>query len=132
MEFYFKGEKYSPSTRIDLDRMMETRGELPPLVTLLARENGIDLYSYQYEVMEMEEIHFSEVEGFVADFIHDGVLDFEGFAEKWREEKVLTDLAGIARRCMGVEDLSDQPELKSALLEAYQQGQKAPLKPVSL
>jgi hypothetical protein len=124
IEFYFKGEKYSPSARIDLDRMMETGGELPSLVTLLARENGIDLYSYQYEVMEMEEIHFSEVQGFVADFIHNGMLDFEGFADKWQEQKVLDELAGIARHCLDLEDLGAQPGLKDALLEAYRLGQK--------
>lgn len=125
IEFYFKGEKYSPSARIDLDRMMETMGELPSFVSLLARENGIDPYSYQYEVMEVEEIRFSEVEGFVADFIHDGALDFEGFAARWHEQKLQEELAGIARRCLGVEELGRQPELNSALLEAYRLGRKS-------
>ena len=125
VEFYFKGEKYTPSARIDLDRMMETSGGLPSLYTLIARENGIDLYSYQYEVMQVEDIHYSEVKGFVADFIHNGELDVQGFVDKWQEEKVLADLAAIAQRCMGVEDLAQQPELAHALQEAYALGQSA-------
>jgi len=123
VEFYFKGEKYTPSARLDLDRMMETSGGLPSLYTLIARENGIDLYSYQYEVMQVEEIRYSEVEGFVADFIHNGVLDVQGFVDKWQAEKVVADLTAIARRCMGVEDLAQQPELANALQEAYRLGQ---------
>lgn len=122
VEFYFKGEKYTPSARIDLDRLMETSGGIPSLYALLARENGIDLYSYQYEVMQVEDIRYSEVEGFVADFIHNGELDVQGFMDKWQEEKVLADLAAIARRCLGVKDLAQQPELANALREAFQLG----------
>lgn len=132
VEFYFKGEKYTPSARIDLDRMMETSGGLPSLYALIARENGIDPYSYQYEVMQVEEIRYSEVEGFVADYIHDGVLDEPGFVDRWQEEKVLDDLGAIARSCLGVEELSQQPGLERALREAYRLGQDAPQKPASL
>jgi hypothetical protein len=123
VEFYFKGERYAPSARIDLDRMMESSGGLPSLYSLIARENGIDLYSYEYEVMEMEPIHFSEVEGFVADFIHNGELDQQGFVDKWQEVKVQAELAAIVRRCMGIEEMAQQPGLEQALLEAYRLGQ---------
>lgn len=125
IEFYFKGEKYAPSVRIDLDRMMETSGDLSSLYNLIARENGIDFYSYQYEVMQTEEIRFSEVEGFIADFIHNGELDVQGFVDKWYSEKLWDDLAGIARRCLGVEDLTQQPDLANALKEAYRLGREA-------
>ncbi len=124
VEFYYKGEKYTPSVRIDLDRMMESSGVLSSFYSLIARENGIDLYSYEYEVMQVEEIHYSEVEGFIGDFIHNGELDQQGFVDKWHEEKALSDLAEIAQRCMGVEDLAQQPELARALSEAYQMGQR--------
>ncbi len=127
IEFYFKGEKYTPSARIDLNRLMETSGRLPSLYTLLARENGIDLYSYQYEVMQVEEISYSEVEGFIAEFIHNNELDVQGFVDKWKEEKLLEELATIARSCMGVEDLAQQPKLARALREAYQMGRNAPV-----
>lgn len=125
VEFYFKGEKYTPSARIDLDRMMETSGGLPSLYTLIARSNGIDLYSYQYEVMQVEDIHYSEVEGFAADFIYNGELDVQGFVDKWHQEKVVTELADIAHRCMGIDDLAQEPELARALQEAYKLGRNA-------
>ncbi len=125
VEFYYKGERYTPSVRIDLDRLMEQTGGLPSLYSLIARENGIDLYSYQYEVMQVEDIRFSEMEGFVADFIHNGELDVQGFVDKWRDEKLAADLAAIAQRCMGVEDLAQQPKLADALKEAYLLGQRA-------
>lgn len=126
VEFYFKGEPYTPSVRLDLDQLMETTGGLPSLYTLIARENGIDLYSYQYEVMETEEIRFREVEGFVAEFIHNGELDTQGFVDKWHEVKLQEDLAAIAQRCMDVEELAQHPQLQRALQEAYELGQRHP------
>lgn len=124
IEFYFKGEHYTPSVRLDLDQVMETTGGLPSLYTLIARDNGIDLYSYQYEVMQMEEIHFTEVEGFVAEFIHNGELDVQGFVDKWHERRLQEALASIAQRCLGIEDLAQQPQLQRALQEAYALGQQ--------
>ncbi len=124
VEFYFKGERYTPSVRLDLDQLLEKTGGLPSLYSLIARENGIDLYSYQYEVMETEEIRFSEVEGFVSEFIHNGQLDVQGFVDKWHECRLQEALSAIAQRCMGVEDLAQQPQLQCALQEAYELGQE--------
>ena len=124
VEFYFKGERYAPSAHIDLDRMLESGG-LPSLYSLIARESGIDAYSYQYEVMQMEPIRYSEVEGLVADFIHHGELNVQGFVDAWHARKVQGELGAIARRCMGVEDPAQQPGLGEALLEAYRLGQRS-------
>lgn len=125
IEFYYRGEKYSPSARIDLDSVMADSGGLPPLYDLIARQNGIDPYSYQYEVMQMEEIGYSDVKGFVAEFIHNGELDVQGFVDKWHEEKMLADLAAVALSCMGIDDLAREPQLTCALKEAYQMGLNA-------
>jgi hypothetical protein len=65
------------------------------------------------------------VEGFVADFIHNGELDLQGFVDTWQEQKVQGELAAIARRCMGVDVLELQPGLGEALLEAYRLGQES-------
>jgi hypothetical protein len=122
VEFYFKGEKYSPSMTLDLDALMEMHGTIPPLHATIARQNGIDTYSYLYEVMESEEIHYDHAEGMAAEFITEGVLDVEGLARQWRFNQVVQVIEPIARRCMGIDDLEQQPELKQALVEAYEAG----------
>jgi hypothetical protein len=73
----------------------------------------------------MEPIRYSEVEGLVADFIHHGELNVQGFVDAWHARKVQGELGAIARRCMGVEDPAQQPGLGEALLEAYRLGQRS-------
>lgn len=122
VEFYFKGNRHSLAATIDLDECMRLHDGIPSLFDVIARENAIDAYSYEYEVMLQEDIEIEHAEGFVTDFIHQGVLDADGFAQKWREDKVLSVLREIAKRNMSVDDLNAHPALKNALFDAYQAG----------
>lgn len=123
MEFYFKGVKYSLSTTIDLEQYLDTG--MPPIYTILARDHGIDPYSYQYEMMEMEEVLFTNPQGFTADYLHDGALDMEGLQQRWREEKTRSVIVDIASRIMGIDDLGQHPGLEQALTEAYRCGKSS-------
>lgn len=127
IEFSYKGETFEFRADIELDECMEKLNTIPDLHDLIARQNGIDAYSYQYEVLTSEELQFSEEEGFAAEFIHEGEFDAEGFAIRWREERIGMIAAEIAQRVMGIADLAAQPALKQALLEAYRAGQTAPV-----
>lgn len=123
--FSFKGEEYSPSATIDLDDCLQQLGSLPPLHSVLAKANGIDTYSYLYEVMEMSEIYFENPQGIAVGCVTDGRFDQKAFELKWRESLVLTSLQSIAERELGVQDLEQQPDLKRALLQAYTLGAEA-------
>ena len=46
LDFSFKGESYEFDTAIDLDRCSAEPGEAPNFHLLLAKEGGIDPYSY--------------------------------------------------------------------------------------
>lgn len=122
VEFFFKGKKIAASVDIDLDQAMESAGELPALYPLLARAAELDLYSYEYEIMQAEEIVFSNASGIAADHVHDGVLDRESFTAAWREQQLLGQLQQIAQRHLSVDNLQQQPALKAALLEAWRLG----------
>lgn len=122
IEFYFKGEQHTPSVSVDLDALMEQEQGLDSLYHVIAAGGGFDAYSYEYEMMQSEEIRFGQAEGPVAAFIHDGVLDLEGFRRQWQEDRVLDQLRIIAQRCLGSADLDSQPGLKDALLAAYRLG----------
>jgi len=125
IEFSFKGESYDLTSTLDLDRVLEKYLTLPSLHIVLAVEHGIDTYSYLYEVMQEEEIRFDNAQGMAADFLTDGVFDLDGYTAHWGENHRLAPLQIIAQQEMGIEDLDQHPQLKSALLRAYQLGVEA-------
>jgi hypothetical protein len=125
--FSFKGETYSPRSTINLDEHMELAG-IPCLYTHIAEENNISPYSYEHDVMMVADLEFEHAEGMVAEFIHDGHFDTQGFEDKWKELKLIEDIQAIATRWLGsgsIEtDIDQNPALKSALLEAYELGRE--------
>ena len=124
VEFYYKGEKLSTTIELDLDQHMQTTGQLPDLYPLLAKALNLDLYSYEYEMMQAEAILFNDAKGLVEEHINEGLLDFESFKAAWAEAKTLEQLQEIAQRHLSVENIHQQTELKNALLEAYLLGKK--------
>ena len=125
VEFYFKGEKLSPSMVIDLDAHIENQQTPESFPLLLARSNNMDLYSYEYEMLQAEELVFSDAQGLAKAFLNDGYFDFEGFEQAWHEDRVAESVAKIAKEHLDVDDLSTQPELKAALIEAFKLGQQS-------
>lgn len=125
-QFDFKGETFRPTATLDLDRLMQQRGdEEVDFHHLLAMENGIDFYSYQYDVLESTMLEFANPTGFAGECLADGIFDFAAFRLRWQEQRELEVLQEIASRHMGVDDLQVQPSLQAALLEAYRLGRKS-------
>ncbi|NOX09919.1 MAG: hypothetical protein GXP22_10630 [Gammaproteobacteria bacterium] len=120
--FYFKGNEISASIEMDLNSYMEAGGKLPALYPLLARSINIDLYSYEYEMMQVEQVRFRDAQGLVVDHVCDEILDIISFEQAWKERRVLMQLQLIARDKMGVDDLEHNPDLKEALLDAWRLG----------
>lgn len=125
IKFSFKGENHNSSLTLDLNDYMRTSGIFPELRPLIAKENNFDLYSYEYEMMQAEEIIFSDAQGLVEKFIENGTLDIDAFVAAYIEDKVLEKLVLITERHMLINNLSEHPELKQALLEAYQLGKQS-------
>ncbi|MET0104865.1 MAG: hypothetical protein ABW072_06935 [Sedimenticola sp.] len=122
IEFSFKGETHKISARIDLDAMMEKQGTLPDIHRLLAAESRIDTYSYMYEVMEMQEVTFADAEGLAVECLVGDQFDFEKFESLWKENSVAMVLGPIAKKHFDVDDLEQRPEIKAALVEAFNAG----------
>jgi hypothetical protein len=126
LTFCFKGETYTPRTTIDLDALMEAAGELPCFYNYLAEVSHISPYSYEHDVMMMEELEFESAEGLAANHLHGDTFDSEAFQAAWHEQKLLANLQAIAARHMGVDDLPAQPQLQQALVAAYRLGRHEP------
>lgn len=125
IHFSFKGERHTPSITIELDRYIKATGNLPDLCQMIARENNFDMYSYEYEMMQAEEIKYSDAKGLVQDFITDGALDIDAFTLSWQENKALNELLSIAEEHLDIKDFSQHDELKQALMAAYLLGKKS-------
>lgn len=124
-QFDFKGETYTPEVVVDLDAVVERNELAPNYQLLLANENRIGLYSYEYEVLESSELVFSDATGYASEFLHENRFDYEGFRRHWQAQQNLLALRDIAREYMGVASLEEQPKLQAALLAAYRLGQSS-------
>ena len=122
VEFYFKGKKYSAFIELELDQHMELKAALPPLYPLLAQSLDLDLYSYEYEMMQSETICYSNAKGLCAQYCTDNCFDFDAFSSAWAENSVINKLSKIAQTHLSIDDLDEKPDIKDALLEAYKQG----------
>lgn len=122
--FSYKGQTLAPSVSLDLDRFLEKEGKLPDLHLLLATENNIGLYSYEYEVLQAYPLVFANAEGLVAEFLDGEEFDVEGFIAAWKLSKVVERLEEIAGRHLGEADLNARPALRAALIEAYELGRQ--------
>ncbi len=125
IEFSFKGETYSLSSTLDLDKVLDKYISPESMHYVLAVEHGINTYSYLYEVMQEEEIRFDNATGLAAGFLKEGVFDLQGFIARRGESQLTDSLQAIALHEMGIEDLDRHPQLKNALIRAYQLGMEA-------
>lgn len=124
VEFSFKGEVFSPSATINLDAMVENDGGLTGIYALLARENNIDTYSYLYEVMQASDLRFNNPVGLAESCFIDGSFDLSKFKQFSNQETILAILRPIAKKYLDIDDLDQQPGLKSALIESYNAGKR--------
>lgn len=124
VEFYFKGKKFTSSIELDLDQHMQSSDKLPALYPLLARTIDLDLYSYEYEMMQAETITFSNAKGLAVEYLKDGLFNTNSFIAAWQESIVLEKLQEITRQNLSIDNLQQHPDLKNALLEAYRLGKE--------
>lgn len=122
IHFSFKGKHHSPSIELDIDAHMTTAGCLPELYPLIARLNNYDMYSYEYEMMQAEDIQFSQAEGLILDFIENNLLKKDAFESAWHEQSVFNELQEIATAHLNIDDLQEQKKLREALFAAFKLG----------
>ncbi len=123
IRYSFKGETHEPSMTFDLDEAMRRDGKLPDFILALASANGIDRYSYEYEVLPHGDFLWRDAEGLAADCLDDaGQFDPVCFEQRWRERQQLQALRDIARQHLGIDDLDQHEDLERALLAAYAKG----------
>jgi hypothetical protein len=122
VEFSYQGEHYLYTTVLDLEHLLRQHETLPSIHVTLARQHGVDTYSYLYEVMQEEEIVFSNPQGLAADYVINGEFDLAALEANWQTAKAGLLLQPIAAQQLGISDLEQHPALKNALIAAYQLG----------
>lgn len=124
INFSFQGEIHQPKLEINLDELIKAGQDFSRLHEQLAKANGIDNYSYLFEVMESCDIEFSDPSGLAVEFLNShGEFDLNGFrAARMRAE--IPSLLDIAQKHMKINSLNEMQGLEAALLAAYQAGKK--------
>jgi hypothetical protein len=120
--FSFKGVEHTPSTVIDLDTFILGEQTLDNAYQIVANENKIDNFSYEYEVLQSSAMLFSDAKGLAVDFLKDNYFDLEGFKNQSAQGDVENLLQDIANSVLNIDDLENSPEIKQALMQAYQAG----------
>lgn len=119
MQFDFRGRTHALSACIDLERWMHQGGSFDA-VELLADANGIDRYSYEFEVMQQSEVHFDAPDGAgqedVQAFLQAGSFDAVGFARWWADRRLEATLAALLPDGL---DAAQRPPVLAALQRAY-------------
>jgi len=97
MLFHFKGEQYDFSAEIQLPlhlgNMTEFYYSLPRRI---AERNGVDTYSYMFDMMESSPIEVISAKGYVARFVENGSISMDEFVAACQEvtpEALLADIA---------------------------------------
>jgi len=119
IEFSFKGVVHEAIAFIDLDLCLRHGEPMHYIYHAIAAENGIGSHTYEFDVMLMEPVEFSEPKGLAVHFLQDGQLDFDGLEAAWRAEKIDAILQPIALKHLGIAELGAHPDIKAALVEAY-------------
>ena len=132
VEFYFKGKKYFPSACLDIDAHFQAQQTVESCYLALAKAGDIGLHSYELDVMVMEPIVYSEPTGLVADFLSDGVLDWDKLEEAWKSGSSYRAVKSIANKIFNVENIDDHTKLAIALMDAYQKGYEAGMRESSV
>jgi hypothetical protein len=122
LTFSFKGEDIALEDIIDLDSCAGDIESAPNFHRCLARAGNIDPYSYQYEVLESEDITFDQPTGLAMACCADGRFDWAAFAVLSQEARDLDVVRPIARQTLGIDNLDAEVKLRAALLAAYRAG----------
>ncbi|MDQ6993253.1 MAG: hypothetical protein Q9M31_07225 [Mariprofundus sp.] len=122
VDFYFKGVRFTPSAIVNLDECMRYENPILYIFKILASENGIGSYSHEFDVMlmEEEEVNFNYPTGLAIDYVHNNRLDMDGFRRAWLKQCTMRVLQPIAKTYLGITELNDHPQLKAALIAAYE------------
>ena len=124
--FSFKGIEHKPSLVVDLDGYVLNHENFDMVYHLVATENNIDRYSYEFEVMESIPCTFSNPTGDAVNFLNENTFDLVGFKKRIEEKKILSVIQEIAHNVLNIDNIEDDANeaIKRALFQAYQVGTK--------
>jgi len=122
--FSFKGKNFTPSIKIDLDEFCKTNKNMEALYHIVATENNIDSYSYEYEVLHASAFHFSDATGMAKNYLSNGKFNLESYKEDISTIKILNTLQNIAKEVMNIDKLEDHKTLQLALQKAFEAGKQ--------
>ena len=116
--FSFKGQVLSPSLSLNLAQ--HSVASLSNIIHLVATENKIDSYSYEYEVLESSAVVFSNATAGASAFLSGTEFDIKAYYQWLDSKQVGLHLQAIVAQALG--DGAWNKDLEAVLYQAYEYG----------
>jgi len=127
LSFDYQGRRCDLQSLVNIAEVISHQDFFQSVYLQLAQDNGIDVYSYQFEIMMDQNIVFSQARGCAQECLREGELNINKLRRNFEQASSEQIIQSIAEKYFRSEELSDH--LKRALVEAFQLGRGSTQKP---
>ncbi len=127
-EFDYRGKTHQVSAVIALDVLLQSGEYDFNVLGVLAAANGIDPYSYEFEVMQQAELRYDDAQGLAAKFVQAGQFDVLGYAAARHRQGCEAQLLRLAQPALGLCGEPQRETVLAALRQAFVLGWDAALR----
>jgi hypothetical protein len=120
LSFDYQGKSHALQSVINIENVISHEDFYQSVYLQIAQEYGIDLYSYQLEIMMDQDIQFSEAKGCAEGCIDNQSLNLELLRQRYDHVLCLEQIEVVASKHLNSTEMTKG--VKKALIEAYQLG----------
>jgi hypothetical protein len=128
VSFDYQGKSYALQSVINIENIIFHQDFYQSIYLQLAQDHGIDLYSYQLEVMMDQTIQFSNAQGCAEGCIENQSLDLRRLRQCCEQALCLGRIEIVAEKHLNSSEMTQS--VKKALIEAYELGRASNQNPV--
>ncbi len=87
LSFDYRGQSHEMSAELVLaDCLWSSADGVLDAPRLIADANGVDVWSYEFEIMQQSEVWFDDAQGLASVFVQDGRFDAAGYRAAWQQQ----------------------------------------------
>jgi hypothetical protein len=128
LSFDYQGKSHALQSVINIENVISHEDFYQSVYLQIAQECGIDLYSYQLEIMMDQDIQFSEAKGCAEGCIDNQSLNLELLRQRYDHVLCLEQIEVVVSKHLNSTEMTKG--VKKALIEAYQLGKASSQNPV--
>lgn len=132
LSFDYRGQSYQMSAELNLSDYSSQIDDCDPDVPLavlldvpqlIAQAHGVDVWSYEFEIMQQSDIWYDNAQGLAAGCVRDGSFDLAAYRAAWQQQVDVTLSPVLDRLCALAG--AGTAEVRQAIRQAWGQGYAA-------